>query len=302
MGEEQSKTSKLSSDIQKILVRREATTANIIVTPVKLEIRQSAVHNAGNGVFACEDIPKNTVFLELIDPKNYSDEDVYSRTINDLAYHGTTIEYESDDNIMKNINVGYVNKASEYWLMGTPTIYHYAMIDIKSGEELSRFYGITYWEETEFWQTLPECKYLQTRKDEDLPSKYIFLDTMRVDVRYNHNMSLFGKKEGDKYYYLAGYGKGYFENNFFNKREINFETKEDMGSAFTDVTKPDFSKYEPEEEILKVHMKRDTYLMSEQYQNSAYEKEMIESGKMKMFKNEKEMNEYFVSLKENETA
>ena len=81
---------------------------NVNVETKKLEVRQSTNEKAGLGVFACEFIPAGTIFLKS---------GTISQKINDLAYKGDCLNYDTTDNIEHNINVGYIVKEGEHgWL------------------------------------------------------------------------------------------------------------------------------------------------------------------------------------------
>jgi hypothetical protein len=74
------------------------------VIPKKLEIRQSMNIFAGFGA--------GTIFFEC--PHNA---DGINQKINDLAYHGQSCDYDVDENIEKNINVGYlVREPEDQWM------------------------------------------------------------------------------------------------------------------------------------------------------------------------------------------
>lgn len=75
--------------------------------------------------------------------------------------------------------------------------------------------------------------YRQTGDNIDLPSEYIKIETCRVGISYNYNMTLFGRKQGNEYHYQLGYG-----------------FKLDDQTFIQDVTKEDFSLYEIGDPIL----------------------------------------------------
>jgi hypothetical protein len=100
---------------------------------------------------------------------------------------------------------------------------------------------LDYWENFEFWKRFPESKYLQTKNLEDLPSEYVYIDSIRRSLEMNFNYSLFCKKDGDKYHYLIGFGTTYFKKGFFSSEN------------FTDVSKNDFSQYEQNEPFTTEH-------------------------------------------------
>lgn len=114
---------------------------------------------------------------EIIEPKQFhlpqSDISYY---INDLAYHGTLTNYETDENVQLNINIGYIIQSDDnYYFMGNGNciIYHYALVDIQPDTELSRYYGLQYWQFHEFQK--------QTHLDCDLPSERVIIDEIQYD-------------------------------------------------------------------------------------------------------------------------
>ncbi len=228
--------SKLSKELfQKMRIQAKPG-EEIQVKHVQLVINESTNKNAGLGLFAYEFIPKGTAFLEVTDQN-----DQRGYMINDLAYHGTLDNYETDENIEKYINVGYIRQSDvAYDFLGTGEMkaYCYTLRDIQPGEELSRIYGPLYWEEYEFWAKYPEYKFRETRLLSQLPPEFVFIDTARYNYDLNNNKSFFGKKVGNEYYFITGYGRDYFTPGFFD----------DM-SKFENITKPDFSLYRWDEEI-----------------------------------------------------
>lgn len=175
-----------------------------------LEIKQSTKSNAGLGVFALEDIPSGTIFLECFnfnckDKPNVDDDIGYF--INDLAYNGDLVNYETKSNVNFNINVGYVcqyNDEATLFFGGEPNrLFLRSLRNIKKGEELSRYYGLDYWKSFKFWQKFPDCKFLTTYDHEDLPSEYIFIDKLSEDLSRSCQYMLYGKKINDKYYYIV---------------------------------------------------------------------------------------------------
>lgn len=128
----------LSRDVRESLRTIVNIDKQLDVIDKKLEIRESTVKGSGEGLFASERIPKGTIFLSAGDINNY---DTISRKINDLSYHGTTKDYETDDNVTKNINVGYLVKMDwmcQFFGSGKHEIFLRAIKDIEEGEELSR--------------------------------------------------------------------------------------------------------------------------------------------------------------------
>lgn len=147
----------------------------------KLKIKKSTIESAGNGVFAQEFIPKGTIFQEL----NMSDIMMHGLTykntiayyINDLAYTDNVNLYEQ--NILMNdpTNISYVcvrkkgfwKELYDYLFQKTTLISDFyedkvflkAIRDIQPGEELSKHYGVEYWqkyEEVENWKKRGEIK------------------------------------------------------------------------------------------------------------------------------------------------
>jgi hypothetical protein len=78
-----------------------------------------------------------------------------------------------------------------------------AIKDINQGDELSRVYGPKYWKDYEFWKKRPDCKWRETKLDEDLPNDYIFMEKIRPGKMFNRNYDLYGKKIDNKYYYKS---------------------------------------------------------------------------------------------------
>jgi SET domain-containing protein len=121
----------------------------LTVDEKKLEVRKSTVNGAGEGLFALERIPKGTIFISAGDINNY---DTISRKMNDLSYHGTLENYDTDANVISCVNTGYIVKMDQLcklFRVGRHEIYVYAIRDIEEGEELSRFYGPDYWKKYE---------------------------------------------------------------------------------------------------------------------------------------------------------
>lgn len=114
-----------------------------LVLDKKLEIRETSnIDSDGFGVFTLEDIPKGTIFYT-------SDEINYK--INDLAWNGNIENYGTKENVEINTNVLFFIDCEDiawFYLEGRfANIYLKSIKDIKEGEELSRFYGIEYWEQ-----------------------------------------------------------------------------------------------------------------------------------------------------------
>jgi hypothetical protein len=216
---------------------------NVIIETKKLEVRQSTSERAGLGVFALEPIPAGTIFLECIDVKNAKSSTI-DKKINDLAYKGQCSDYNSAKNIEMDINVGYIIKIPEDLCMlffgeSTPNIYLYALRDIKECEELSRFYGIDYWLEYEFWQRFPNNRYMLTGEMQDLPCDWVFVDQIRREITYNYHLNLFAKKIDNQYHYLVSSSKpNYFDPQFTDKL-----------SNIVTITKDNYSPYKNDEVI-----------------------------------------------------
>ena len=115
----------------------------------------------------------------------------FFKKMNDLAFHGTLENYDTDQNVLEHINVGHVNTAdmiSMFFGGGkTLDLYCYALKDIKAGEELSRYYSPGFWYDVLFWKQFPDCNFLQTGLDEDLPSKYTYCGRITRGLEYNHS-------------------------------------------------------------------------------------------------------------------
>lgn len=234
-------TYKTMSVLNKLLVTEDSNKI-INVINVKLEIKKSTIEGAGNGVFTCEDIKEGTIFFECIDFHLVENGNL-DKVINDLAYYGTLQGYNVDKNIIDNTNVGYIVQYKDpikQMFGGWPDkMYLYAIKDINKGNELSRHYGINYWIQHEFWKQFGNCKFRDTQKMEDLPSKYVFIDKILLSIKHNNYMNLFGKQIDNKYYYFVS-------NEFHNYMDPNFEN---MFKEKINVTKNDKSKYEEHEKI-----------------------------------------------------
>lgn len=205
---------------------------DVIVETKKLEIRESTNKQAGLGVFALEPINAGTIFLECINPE-IANSDTIDKKINDLAYKGECSDYDTEENIENNVNVGYIIKDSEHeWTSffgGVPKIYLYALKNISESEELSRYYGLNYWLEYEFWQRFAHNQYRLTQAMEDLPSDWVFVDEIRKDITFNNHRNLFAKRTGDQYHYFISFSKpNYFDPHFIDKlNDVIVITKDD---------------------------------------------------------------------------
>ena len=277
-------SSTLSPDLSKRLLKKVALKQEIELTEKKLEVRKSTNPNAGLGVFALEPIPKDAVFM-IYSTEAYENKDT-GYFINDLAYNSDCTTYETDDNITKFTNIGFIRQSDEiYDFFGTGQckIYLYALRDIQIGEELSKYYSLKYWQEYEFWKEFPESQFRTTRNIEDLPSKWVFIDTIRCGIQFNHNMNLFAKKVNNKYFYLVGYGGNYYEPDFpkikSNKCEfteedtnsnVNKECLYDSAASFIEVTKSDFSAYAFVEPVYDGMYRTD--FLQQEYKNKTADK------------------------------
>lgn len=122
------------------------TESDIIISDPKLIIKKSTVANAGQGVFAGQFIPKNTIFCKsnMLDPN----EESVGKYINDLLYKNSAADYSHVADTVTNI--GYVifdeETASLNFLSKNKlTCYLVALRNIMRDEELSRYYGQPYW-------------------------------------------------------------------------------------------------------------------------------------------------------------
>ena len=207
------------------------------------------------GLFALEPIQKGTVFLECGDlnvnnngrPKvTLCQEGTRGHMMNDCAYHGSTLEYDFDENIAMNTNAGYLYPGSENKNLKCFLI---AIKDIEEGEELSRHYGLDYW-----------LKYEQKKYqlDELLPvDTYVFIDTIRLGRFTNYHRNFYGKRVIDplhqeKYYYLV---------------------EDFCGRDPIDISKPDFSPY-GFDEIIYFDDMTEQNLMRTRYLIQEYEKQI----------------------------
>lgn len=218
----------------------------------KIEIRESTNSNAGFGVFALEDIPYNTIFLECF---NFNNKD-YSKSnndigyfINDLAYNNDLVNYETESNVNANINIGYVcryNNEANLFLGSEPDrLFLRSLKNIKKGDELSKYYGLDYWKSFEFWQNFPDCKFSVTHDHDDLPPKYVLIDTLIKNLYQNVKYFLYGKKMNDKHYYVIT--NAYFDYMTDDLDEV-FE-KNNSNVKIINITKTDNSKFSFNEKI-----------------------------------------------------
>jgi len=118
---------------------------------LKYEIKKSTIKNANNGLFALEFIPKGTILAHTTHDLYISDKHI--NYINDLAYNGSIIDYNTSKNIIENINLGYiiqpfnspmVEMFNFFWSYKCNR-WTYAIRNIQKGEELSKYYGLPYW-------------------------------------------------------------------------------------------------------------------------------------------------------------
>ncbi len=203
----------------------------IVFVPKKLEVRASTIPSAGRGVFALEDISVGSIIHDCTTSSRDSDEGL-SRVINDLAFRGDVTTYDLEDNLKCHINIGYMvqyEHGSQMALFGVPPtkIYICAIKDIKAGEELSRYYGLDYWLEYQFWENFPHSKFRESNLHADLPSGYVKIDELRSGLEQNMSINFYGKKIGDKYHYFAAYCTvPYYHKDFAEKiRSIHKLTK-----------------------------------------------------------------------------
>lgn len=268
MGQQQSNLSKEVSDV---LVIRVSLDEKINLEEKQIEIKESNIIKGELGTFALEFIPKGTIFMYSGTGSVEDNKKLKTWWINDLAYNGKSEEYDFDDNIKKNINVGFVKQADQMYNLfgeGKIQIYLYAIKDINIGEELSKYYGLDYWERFEFWNKHNYSKFQETYLSCDLPTEYVYITSIRHNIHANYHMDLYGKKVDDKYYYLVGNGEEYYKKNFFDKKDENGK------SLFSDVTKPDFSEYKINEVINDMYA--DQYLYAEYEKEKDKEKEKKE--------------------------
>ena len=221
------------------------TESDIIITPVKLEIKKSTCKTKEDcqedcqeecqeecqenlGVFACEFIPADTYICKS--NPNDTQEDSISRKINDLGYEGSAILYEENYEYAESkSNLVYVNVKDTFGLEGNistkkPLTFIKTLKDIQLGEELSRHYGIDYWYQNEYY-----IKHKQSLLNKNLPFDYYFIDEFRIGLEYNNCLYIFGKCINDKYYYVKSVGilsSYYTKINEFNKLPI-FKSESD---------------------------------------------------------------------------
>ncbi|AYV84926.1 MAG: hypothetical protein Satyrvirus1_12 [Satyrvirus sp.] len=141
--------STLSSELEMKIWKNTSVKDQIHVEETRLETKKSTIKNIGIGIFALEFIPKDTIFMYGGDRSSMSH---VVQCINDLAYHGNSINYENNENIIEHINVGYLRQVDDLFLgggFGKCDVYLYALRDIQVGEELSRYYGLRYWQNEE---------------------------------------------------------------------------------------------------------------------------------------------------------
>lgn len=128
----------ISKEIENNFARRIIKSCDIELHEKTLEIKKSTIENAGDGVFALEDIPAGTIF------KPYELE----KKINDLAWNNNIDDYLSMDYLNNKINTVVVIETDmpELLFFGEyKNTYLMSMKNIKKGEELSRLYGLEYW-------------------------------------------------------------------------------------------------------------------------------------------------------------
>lgn len=255
----------MNQSFSKKILRTVSINEKITVTDVKLEIKKSTNLSAGSGVFATEFIPKDTVFL--CSGSGAIEEQGIGFYINDLAYDGNVENYKNEEKQLEIQNVGFMKQCDElyqFFGVGQCTIYLVTLKDINAGEELSKYYGLDYWLEYNFWNNFPGNKYRATHDVKDLPNKWVFIDNIRVDYNFNHNMQVFAKKvddnpekgnPSDKYFYMVGYG---------NKNICYHQNFDELSKDFKDITKPDFSPYLLDEAVYD-RMHFDEYNMQKYY-------------------------------------
>jgi DNA-binding protein Fis len=189
--------------------------------------------------------------------------DHINKVINDLAFNGDINSYDKDENIEANTNVGYIvryeDKCMEFFGEVPNNVYLYALKDIKENEELSKHYGLHFWQVYSFWNRFPDCKFTETHNMEDMPNEYVLIDSIRSSIQMNYCKQLYGKKVNDKYYYFVSIQmEKYMDDNFLN----NFHDA-------NNVTKSDFSMYLENEEIFE-----DMYLTT--YLKKIYDKDLTD--------------------------
>ena len=209
---------------------------DVSVSPKQLEVRQSTNPNAGLGLFTKEMILKDTIFIECGD-HTYAHNDTLDRKANDLAYGGISLNYDNDDNIEENTNIGYYLKGNK--------CYFIAIKDIAADTELSRHYGIQYWQQ-----------YEKDMYKEKLFTEYVYVDKVKHAIYYNREYELYGKNINEQYYYVLRQNNG---------EHIN-------------VTKNDFSKYHDDDKICDFGMKLD-YLQKKYDEYRAHQEMMKDKYK-----------------------
>ena len=174
---------------------------NIVVSDVEFEIKET-----GLGVIAKQFIPANTIIKKL-----YLVQDELYDKINDLNYTGDANQYLSNVDSQDKTNVGIVKVGNEVEIFElAKVIYLETLRDIEEGEELSRFYNEDFWFEKEF-----SNKYGQVIKSGDLPEVYSYVDSFRESIHSSNVLQIYGKKIGDKYYYVQLMGNTKI--NFYQK-------------------------------------------------------------------------------------
>jgi len=209
----------------------------ISVNKKNLKVGPSTKPDAGMGLFAMEDINQGEIFMECDVYGPDTDRTDLGKMINDLAWNDSLETYDTDINIQKHINAGYVVQYDHDFMIffgGQPNkVYLYATKNIRQGEELSRLYGYDYWSITKFWNRFPNNKIRTSNNMVDLPNEYVFIDEIRSFLEQNYHMNLYGKKINDKYYYfVANCSVPYHHHEFADKLKHMY-----------DVTKSDYAPY-----------------------------------------------------------
>ncbi|AYV84924.1 MAG: hypothetical protein Satyrvirus1_10 [Satyrvirus sp.] len=127
--------------------------SQINVEEKKLEIKKSTIGNESLGVFASEFIQKGTIFFYC----SADSTNCIANNINDLAYYNDPyyndpVNYGTEENLTNYINVQYMEnpfELCEFHNQSQHKIYLEALKDIQNGEELSRCYGLKYWQSQE---------------------------------------------------------------------------------------------------------------------------------------------------------
>lgn len=232
-----------------------------------LEVRESTIPGAGNGLFAKKFIPAGThidvTFILNTNEKNFG------RQCNDLGYRGSAEEYENtpEEEMKKHINIMYTNFFVEYPFILTAA--ETTMRDIQPGEELSRYYGPEYWYNYEIHERnkdnmvdfLPAGKYAATPDPAMKPDKYYHLFYRNV-----------ADEEGNVIGYEYRLSVSERVSNLFMKPKLfhalpvrktipeEDEMEADSNVFLIDVTKPDCSRFSPEEPIV-VYGSRNSVLL-----------------------------------------